>query len=290
MVVHRSTQPGLEPRERRIAALTPQAAGRDLDQRQQVCDTVGDGVRVVAGVHRAEQRSQLRLGPRPLVQQRGRRLQDRVHVQADQLSAERAAGPEATLRDRLDQGSHREEVTRGREVQRRSMQGAADHLAPLDHPRQGHRIEVHQARPERHVRIHRHLGLHRREVLDDLDHWPIDALQQHLPSKQCPVELARTEDPGHSVSMPCGRVGTRSVRANGAVGSQRRREEEGVRGRRVGVSVTRYGAADIDGIAIPSAGHGLTLGLKSEKTPAGLFSQIQPCSTYTPRVVFLWKS
>ena len=51
------------------------------------------------------------------------------------------------------------------------------------------------ARPERRVRVGRHLGLHADQPLDDLDGRQLDALEQHLPRQQGSIELAAREDP-----------------------------------------------------------------------------------------------
>ena len=136
-------EPRLETSEHRGATATPQATRRDLDERQQVRHAVRDGVRVVGGPHRCQQRAQLRLGPGPLVDELGGHCQHGVHVEAHELAAEWAAGAEAPLRHGLDQRPPGQEVACRREVERGPVERAADGRAPLQHPRQRQRIEVH---------------------------------------------------------------------------------------------------------------------------------------------------
>ncbi len=74
------------------------------------------------------------------------------------------------------------------------MERAASCLASLQHPRQRHRVEVPDARPQGDIGIDGHLCLHRHEVLDDLSDGPVDPLQQQLPRQQGPVECPLRQD------------------------------------------------------------------------------------------------
>ena len=55
-------------------------------------------------------------------------------------------------------------------------------------------LKALDARPERGVRVGRHLRLHADQPLDDLDGRQLDPLEQHLPRQQGPIELAARQD------------------------------------------------------------------------------------------------
>ena len=94
---------------------------------------------------------------------------------------------------RLVHRAPREEVVRGREVQRRAHQGRAQHGVRLEHAHELGRVEALQPRPQPVERRGRHLALHTGEVLDGRDHAERRAPQQQLALEQGAVELAGGE-------------------------------------------------------------------------------------------------
>jgi hypothetical protein len=103
--LERSAEPVLHGRERGSTRLAPEAARRDLDQRQQVHRRVGELTGIVIGPSFAEERYELGSGARLLLQQpTGERLQ-LVDVEPGQRSTERTLAVEGSLCHRFDDRS-----------------------------------------------------------------------------------------------------------------------------------------------------------------------------------------
>ena len=163
----RSSEPRLGRREDRQSALAPDAARRDLDERQEVANGVAERRRVAVRPAFLEQLADGAVGPGLLVEQLPTRRHDLVDVEAFELAPERAPGREASLLHDLEHRSQRKPVAGREQVDRRPHHRVGAH-GPAIQEQLGQLFgaEAFEPRPERRVRIERFLRLERDEVLD----------------------------------------------------------------------------------------------------------------------------
>ena len=178
-----------------MAATAPDAAGRDLDHRHEPADGVperrGVAIRPALGEALADRAGRLRA----LGQQRQAGGEDLVDVQPGQGLRERAVAPLA-LDDRLDERPDFEAISGRDEVDRRSHQHhGTDDPSLLEICRELERVEVGDARPERRVRVGRHLRLHPDQALDHIDRGHAFAPEQELALQDGAIELPPRERP-----------------------------------------------------------------------------------------------
>ena len=189
--VERRAEERLRERPARLARLPPQPARRHLHERAAERDRLGERLRVGLRPARGELGDELRAGARSRAEQRAARGGDVVGVHARQrtgeLAPERAV--EHRLRDRLDG----EAVGGGVQVDRRPQRLRPHRRARRDQLAQRRGPEVAQPRPERHVRVRRHLRLHPHEPLEHRRHGGRAALEQPLAREERAVQRALAE-------------------------------------------------------------------------------------------------
>ena len=134
-LLDRAAEPPLGGGPGRQALLAPDAAGRDLDHRDQVVDGVGQRGRVPVGPALGHEGAELGVGPGLLVEQGPPGGEHGVDVDALDLAAEGAAGPEVPLPHRVQQRGQGQAVAGADQVDRGPHERAADHLPAGDQAR-----------------------------------------------------------------------------------------------------------------------------------------------------------
>ena len=125
--VERAAEPGLGGGPRGLSALSPDAARRHLDHRQEVADR-GQRVAVVVRPALGEQRPKLGARPRPFLDEDAHHRDERIGVHALDRAAERTARPEHPLDDGLHERTQRRHVARRHQMDRGAHQRCPDRL------------------------------------------------------------------------------------------------------------------------------------------------------------------
>ena len=143
---------------------------------------------------------------RTLLEPGAERCEQLVHVDAADGRAQRTRAVDNALDRRLDERAEADRVSRRHEVQRPAEQGHPDGAALLQRVRQGLGAERLDPRPQRDVRIARHLRLERDEPLHRLERRHPPTPQEQLALEQGPVQRALRQDPsrGHPVTISTG--------------------------------------------------------------------------------------
>ncbi len=191
--LHGPPEPGLDRREGRRPTALPEAAWRDLDERQEV----GQGVRqrgtVMVGPALGHQGCQLGAGLGSLVEPGTPGCHERVGLDPRHRPTEWALAMEHSIEDGSDEWPDGQEVIVGRQVEGASHQAAAHRSSLLDDLGKLGGLEALEPAPERDVGILRHLGLHADEVLDHLRGRHRDPGQEVLSCKRRAVEGPQIE-------------------------------------------------------------------------------------------------
>ena len=205
-----------------MATRTPHATWWHLHERQ-------------AEVHGRGQRFGIDRGPSPLqdltklgcrawtfVQALPTGPEQRFHIHAGEPAREgrdtditSRAQEEALVHGR-DHGPHGERVARRHEMDRSAHQPRADGTAIGDELRELVSAEADETRPQRDVRVGRHLRLHADEVFDRALRGHLRAAQQELPLEQRPIEHAPAEDHAAGIVEP--EIRAEGVRWTGTLG------------------------------------------------------------------------
>ena len=201
----RLPEPRLTRREHGPAALAPEPAGRNLDDRHAAPDRVAQRRRIAAGPAFREGLAQVVAAARPLVEEssplgaaprRGRRPRG-----SGRTGCPRKPCSWTTCRTGRSRSQSRA-VTRWIVV--RSIDGARTARLVSISIAQLLRLEAGEPRPERRVRVERLLRLHGDEVLDRLLGRRGTPLEQPLAGEQRPIQLASRQDGSASVARAIG--------------------------------------------------------------------------------------
>ena len=193
VAVHRGAQPRLGGRVRRPPGPAPQAARRDLDEREQeaggIRQRVGVAVRPARTEGGRQGRRRARLGLERLVAGGD----DRLDVHPDELLGERRTlphpGPEAR-----QHGDQPAAVVGGDEVEGAAQGPQADGPALFQQVAELVGVERLDPGPQRDVRVDRLLRLDPDERLDHVARGLARPREQALAEQEGPVERAAVED------------------------------------------------------------------------------------------------
>ncbi len=185
-----------------LSAHSPDAAGRNLDERHQVADGAGEGGGVALGPPLPQQYAEFLSGARPFLQQCSAGGGERLDVHPLDAHAVGAVTVEAAVDDRLHQGAEREAVAGAHQVDGVAHERDAHRVPVQDQAGQLVGVKALQPCPKPDVRRGGGLGLHADQVLDRVFGGEPLAAQQHLSLQRGAVERTRGENRriGHSDS------------------------------------------------------------------------------------------
>ncbi len=180
--------------ERDLGRSPPDAARRDLDEREQVPARVGEGRGRVLRIQLGQRAPELGPGARPLGEESGSVGEDGAEVDAAQRRRMLRMTGQLPVEHGLDERAEEEAVVGADEVDRRPHDDGP-HDPPL-HEELGERLgpEPLEARPESRVRVEGNLGLEADEVLDRLEGRHGRAAKEQLALERRPVQSPQAED------------------------------------------------------------------------------------------------
>jgi hypothetical protein len=193
----RAAEPRLRREENRFSRPAPEAARRNLDERDERANRHPERVRVATGPPLAEERLERASSHGLPGEELAARLRDLVQVESVQRLA--VVPAQAPLAYDLDEGPKLEAVRRGHEVDRRAHEDDADGAPFLQEPGEHVRIEPLEPRPQADVWGLRRLRLHADEVVERLGGRDPRALEQELPGEERAVQRAPAERLGSHV-------------------------------------------------------------------------------------------